>query len=421
MKKIWYVIALVITSSALFADEIYLKNGTVVKGNIIQITRNAVEYDPEGPSAFDRVDRDQVVKVVYDGGREVRMALDTIEFTSGETIQAAVKKVTAESITYVQEGATEEKTVPRKDVARILFGDGRSFEISQADKQDAQVEDKPLPGYHQAWVRLSLFGGGGALYGGVADKERRVFRAYRPDLMLANIVPWTYDINHAYASGGVEADVMPPAISFAQKRRFDFSGLKFGVRARYGYEQAISIIARDDTSDFDNDFFDDILYGGVMRYHYWTAGPSVSFIFSPRSNIAALLLTAYVTGGQVFDGRLNPMSALRDSKLLTLRVAGGPQFWNIPPIMGGDTELGRLWNLLALSSSNRTKVRGYTIRAGLGPEFSLNRHFPLVVGIRITYAYTRLTFGRPPAIYADGNVKAAHHQAGVEASVGIHI
>ncbi len=415
MKKLIFLILAMFAAGAIYADDIILKDGTVLKGTVIQVTESAVEYDPEGPPAFDTLDKDRVSKIVYPGGREQLFQLDTITLTGGETIKCSIARVTKDAIFYRQDGTGEEKTMGREQVARLDFSDGRSVVISKKTGPDAPIESgkPPVGGYHAAIFRLSLFGGGGLLEGGTIQKERRVFRAYKTDLILANLRPTNYAQYAGFVNGGVEMDLMPPAIRFAQKRAFDFTGIKFGIRGRYGYETGMNVI----TPDYHHgsrDGDDDVYMGNLLQYHYWTAGPVMNFIFSPRSNIVNFMLSMYGTAGQVFGGTLSPMTSLRDSKMLAARMSGAWNPGGIQPFMS--------WaNLMTLKNFNKTTVRGYTIRCGFGPEFSLNKYFPLVIGLHLTYAYTSLTYGKAPLIYGDGNRKAAHHEVGGEFSIGVHI
>jgi hypothetical protein len=298
------------------------------------------------------------------------------------------------------------------------FGDGRIVDLQKKTAVGPQEDagKKPVKGFHDSIFRISVFGGGAVIEGGVADKERRVFNAYRPDLVLVYGYPIRYSQYTGLLSRGAEIDLMRPAIRFIQKRGFDFTGIKFGVRGRYGHETVASFI-----SDKNNDTYNDSEKnnrGTLLKYHYWSAGPVMSLIFSPRSNAFNVLLSVYGMGGQVFGGRLRPMTSLRDSALLAARLSGAwngfyTGFWNSPALMSWAT-------LYTVRGLNNTRVRGYTIRAGFGPEISLNRHVPIIVGLRATYAYTRLDLGKAPLIYADGNKKASHHELGGEISVGFH-
>jgi hypothetical protein len=416
MKKILFIIFTVFTFHAVYADTIYLKDNTVLKGTVIQITGSEVEYDPEGPSTFDSVSKDKVAKILYSNGREQRFVLDTIILTGGESIKCNITRVTKESIIYKPEGTEEEKTIGRNQVARMEFSDGKTVELTKqtAPDQKEETPKKPSGGYLDSIFRISLFGGGGAMSGGVISKERRSFSQYEPDLILANGFPDKYSLHAGFATGGFEMDLMPPAIKFNQTRGFDFTGIKFGIRGRYGYEYGASVISDEDSYSGYHFGLDINKPGKLMQYHYWSAGPVMNFVFTPRNNVFNFMISIYGMAGQVFNGNLTPLSSLRGSKLLMARLAGAWNgYWNTPAIMG--------WaNPYTLKAFNNTGFNGYTVRVGIGPEFSLNKHFPIIVGFHMTYAYTGLTFDKAPFIYVDGQKKAAHSEVGGEVSVGLH-
>lgn len=420
MKRLLITALMLITASALYADQIVLKDGTILKGKIIQVTPGVVEYAPEG-GVFDQVKKDVVSKIVYDDGREVIIAAveaDTIYPITGDPIKATVKQVTADSVAYVLQGTTEEKTLPRAAVERIVFRDGRTISLN---KQEYRADDpttwkKPEGGFHKSFIRFGAFAGGGTPMSGIMAKERRVFRAYEADLNMAYIIPTNYRQFTANVVGGAELDLYLPAIWFVQKRGFDLTGIKFGVKGRYGYEYFESIIVRNDYFDLPSNL--NFFRGSLMQYHYWAAGPTMHLIFSPRNNIFNAMLAFFVQGGQAFNGTLNAAPALRKASMLQLRLAGGSSLTPLSP----SYLYGSNGTLLLLQSSlmNRTAIRGWTVRGGLGPEFSLNRWFPVTLGVHLTYAVTWFTMDRALPIYTDGNKKFVQYELGGDVSLGVH-
>lgn len=73
MKIALVVFLIFIGNANIFADEIRLKDGTVIKGKIIQVTPKYIEYDPEGARKFDMLPRDQVLAIVYDDGTVIKI------------------------------------------------------------------------------------------------------------------------------------------------------------------------------------------------------------------------------------------------------------------------------------------------------------------------------------------------------------
>ncbi len=362
--------------TAAFGDEIYLKDGSIIKGRNIKITDTQVEYNSEGSS--------------------------------------------------------EQKTLPRKEISRVEYSDGRVVyiverKLNKLEKKEAQ-EDKesqapleakfepktPTGGFHDSYVRIAGFFGFGNPTGGVFERERRVFNAFKPDLYNAYLIPRDYNMTHNLAGGGGDVDIMPPAIKFVQRRAFDFTGIKFGIRGRYGYESVDSIVT-EESYYYDSVENYELFRGRYMGYHYWAAGPVINLIFSPRSNLMNLILNFYVVAGQIFKGDLLPAAALRSSRVLAAELAGafvGPFSRSfIPPE----------YAIFSWKQANKTRFNGYTIRGGFGPHFSLNKYCPITIGLNVTYAYSNLRLGRSPFIYLDGNRKATHHEVGAEISAGFHL
>ena len=249
MKKIIITAAILLVGSSLFADEIYLSDGGVIKGSIIQITDTGVEYDPDGARAFDVVDKKAVVTIKYDNGTIISFKADTLHRTDGSTIRCTVIRVTKEEIMYTPEGSNEQKTVARDEIDRIEYSDGTSVDIpgDREEKEEAVVfeEKKQSGGFIDSWVRVAGFFAFGSSAGGLFEREQRVLDAYRADLLKAYVFPRDYRMYNTFGSGGGELDFLLPAVKFTQKKSFDLSGIKFGIRGRYGYEVTESTIYDD--------------------------------------------------------------------------------------------------------------------------------------------------------------------------------
>lgn len=88
MKKLLFVLILVIATAA-WADEIHLNDGRVFKGKIIRVTVKHIEYDPEGEKPFDLLPRGQIEKIVYDDGKVVFL-------NEGKNVPAIEEEITPE-------------------------------------------------------------------------------------------------------------------------------------------------------------------------------------------------------------------------------------------------------------------------------------------------------------------------------------
>jgi RNase P/RNase MRP subunit p29 len=405
-------IFMLLFAAAGFGDEIHLQGGNIIKGKVIQVTEKDVEYRLGKDRVFDVVNKSAVVKIIYDDGRSLYFRLDTLFRRDGTAVRGTIVSVTKDDILYNPEGSADQKTMKRVEVDRIEYSDGKIVYI--ADRPGAREEikfeeKKQTGGFHDSFVRIAGFFGFGNSTGGIFEKERRVLNAYKPDLFQAYIVPRDYHSSNSFMAGGGEIDVMAPAVKFVQRRRFDLTGIKFGIKGRYGYE-SIDTVITDEGSYYNSIDSYELFRGRNTSNHYWAAGPVMNLILSPKNNLINLLINFYVTAGQVIGGRLYPAAALRSSHFLGARLAGMFTGQYLPPISA----------LYASRYINKTKFNGYTIRGGFGPHFSLNRFCPITVGLNVTYAYSSLHLGRAPFIYLDGNKKANRHQVGLEISTGFH-
>ncbi|OHD64603.1 MAG: hypothetical protein A2176_08965 [Spirochaetes bacterium RBG_13_51_14] len=417
MKKMLFIVCMIVIGTVLFADEIYLSDGTVLKGKIIQITDTEVEYDPAGDRAFDVVEKSDVVKIVYDSGQIVNYKLDTLYRADGTVVKGTIIRVTMNDITYSPEGSAEQKTVPRGEIVRIQYSDGKEIDVSkkkEGGEGEAFEEKKQTGGFLDSWVRIAGFFAYGTPSSGVFDKERRVLNAYKADLLRAYVLPRDYQMYNMFGSGGAELDFMPPAIKFVQRRAFDFTGIKFGIRGRYGFEYVDSVIV-DESSYYDSVESYEMFRGRLMSYHYWGAGPVMNLILSPRSNLFNFIINFYVLGGQIFDGNIRAAAALRSARFLAFELLGVAGPYGVAPLLPAS-----IANVTNTRYFNTARFTGYTIRCGFGPHFSLNRYFPITFGVNITYAYSNLKLGRALPIYYDGNKRAAHHEVGGEVTAGVH-
>jgi hypothetical protein len=193
MKKAIMSAIFIITSASLMADEIYLSNGDVVRGKIIQITDDRVEYDPDGARVFDVVEKNRVEKIRYDNGKVMSYKFDTLYLVDGTTIRGSVIRVTKDEIVYTPEGSEEQKTITRGQVGRIEYSDGTAFEITaDREKKDEAIEEKKKDeetavieekkqsgGFIDSWVRIAGFFGFGTQGGGIFEREQRVLDAYQ--------------------------------------------------------------------------------------------------------------------------------------------------------------------------------------------------------------------------------------------------
>lgn len=413
MKKALFSLFVILCSYALYADQIFMSGGTVIKGKVLRITEHDVEYNPVSGSTIDTVEKSSIAKIVYDDGKMVTFRLDTLFVSDGAAVRGTIARITNDIIVYMPEGSREEKSLKRSDVVRIEYGDGRKVEMDGAEEKPGRSgKQRHTGGFTDAWVRINGFFAVSDPRGGIIENEQKLFKSYRPDLLRAYIIPKDYHLRTTVMGGGGELDVMPPAVHFAQKRTFDFTGIKFGIRGRYGFEFADSAIVDEGVYSSSADGYEQFR-GKLMSYHYWAAGPVMNLIFSPRNNLYNFIINVFAVAGQVLDGQVKAAAALRSARQLQCELAG---MYGFPAIM---TALAPAV-IGATRYANRAAFQGYTVRVGLGPHFSVNRCFPIIFGVNVTYAYSRFVFKRVPLVYFDGHRKSDFNEIGAEVSSGFH-
>jgi len=74
MKKSIISFFLFLFTTSIIADDIYIKENNdykVIKGKVLKVTENQIEYDPEGDVPFQTIKRDSVIKIVYENNETV--------------------------------------------------------------------------------------------------------------------------------------------------------------------------------------------------------------------------------------------------------------------------------------------------------------------------------------------------------------
>ncbi len=118
MKQLLFVLLLCI-SAPVFADEIHLQDGSIYRGRIIQVTPQHVEYDPDGPRAFDIIPRGQIQKLVYDDG-------NTILLNEGTRAAAPPSGQASQTVQHTQTAAPP-AAAPARNESGVHRHDGWFF------------------------------------------------------------------------------------------------------------------------------------------------------------------------------------------------------------------------------------------------------------------------------------------------------
>ncbi len=386
----------VLFSGNVFADEIYLNDGSVVKGKILRVTEKNIEYDPDGDRPFAIFPNGQISKIVYDDGKVMQISFqDEIYLKDGSIIKCRISKVTADKVYYSIAGSEKIDSNTRGNVVQIVYGDG---EVVQLKSPEEIVEQPSIPsgGFHDSILRIGVIGGFKFFWGELEDKENKLFNNYRNVIPISTI--YKDDINSSGVYGGFEIDLMLPSIKFYQRRGFDFTGVKFGIKGRYVYtdiEQELRIYNKFASDDEDDNWRDDDIYsdsGQFLKYKQWEAGPVVNFIFSPRSNKFNMIIHSYLLLGRISHGKLTAIPALRDTQLFPDKT----------------------------KNDYYTKCDGYSISFGAGPHFVLNQWVPVTIGFNMKYTYTMLNLER--AINEYGSDKeVTFNSMGFELAFGVHL
>ncbi|MDY6935400.1 MAG: hypothetical protein SVZ03_14390 [Spirochaetota bacterium] len=120
-----------------FYDKIYLLDGEIIKCRIIRVAGVYIEIKPEGNILFDRVSKESIFKIIYDDGNVEKM-LDEIYTKDGEIIRGSIIQITDEYIAYDPVGNKTYEHYPRGNLLKIVYADGRTTSLNDEtpDKSD---------------------------------------------------------------------------------------------------------------------------------------------------------------------------------------------------------------------------------------------------------------------------------------------
>lgn len=386
--------------SAVYADEIYLKDNSVIKGKIIQITGDTVEFDPEGDKPFSKYKMGEIRKIIYDDGVVFNISdgirKDELHMTNGSIIKCTIEKMTDDKVYYYIEDSTI-NSLPREQIVKIVFGDDEKqllYDKGQSVPEtvsgtsyyetNGSIRDT---GYINSFIHICFSFGGGGIYDG-PEEETDINGTYFNDADGKDI---------SYSSIGIGADLFLKSVKFQRKIGFDFMGIKLGIKSKY-----CNKIIDESYDYFDNYEEDDYEYhsrqtfdGVLLDYDSAEIGPEIDFVFSPRNNAFDVVLNMYLLYGYVFDGKINAAPAYRE-------------------------EMGDQGVYYNRSQYHSDLDSGHSVIFGIGGCFALNRILPVTLGMNIEFSYTSLNFDREIPFYgnADGT---SFKSTGAELSIGFHI
>lgn len=404
MKTLFSIIFIFCFSNAcLFADEIYLKDSKVIKGKILNVTEKNIEYSEEKGKPFLVIPRDKVAKIKYDNGEIVQIPeekrIDKIFLKDGSIIEAGEVQITAEAIIYIPLGETAKQAIVRENVLKVVNANGKVIQITETvpvvgvDPLDATKlapvkEEYKIRsgGFIDSTIMLGLVGAFSDVNGNIDKKEEREYKNRRSGLPL-----YTADgkddegpyIDHYGFHGGFVLDLMFPSIKYTQKRRFDLTGVKFGLKTTYLFSSVKQQIDDDSLprrADYD---------GTLLRYRSINCGPEVNIVFSPRSDFYNLVVQLYVLGGYIHNGKLSAAPGLRDA--------------------------GIVYN----NSDYSANFTGYSVTAGLGLYYAINKTVPVTIGCGMYYSYSKIDFDKKVPVY-DYSKRTDFYEIGITLSAGVH-
>ncbi len=178
--------AIILCDLIAWADEIYLTDGSMVRGKIVRITDTEVRYsvtagegkapvlsetenkknegegEPEtvpenAPETEEEraVSREMVEKVIYDGGAVLTLkkeaAPDRLFLYDGHIMEGKVARITDRYVAFQYRGSEPLQIISRDLSDKVMFGDGREISLKVERPQAAQdpknpaVEKKDVP------------------------------------------------------------------------------------------------------------------------------------------------------------------------------------------------------------------------------------------------------------------------------------
>lgn len=146
MKKIIFIVSFIfLFSVSLSADQIYLKDSTIIDCRIIQVTDTRVEYDPEGDIPFLTVGKDRVIKIIYDNGDTAEIEkekteegtdADTIYLNDAAKIYCKIIQILPARVEYDPAGTCSFLTISTSAIYKVEYSDGLVVRFRRTDASD---------------------------------------------------------------------------------------------------------------------------------------------------------------------------------------------------------------------------------------------------------------------------------------------
>jgi hypothetical protein len=128
MKKAILILSLIIAALPLYADDLYLYDNSIIKGEVIEFTSETIKYKTaDGQSA--EIAKERVEKIIYSGGKQVEFN-DRIFLKDNSVISG---KITGSSGDYTEYNPAGPLLLDREltsDIIKIIYSNGNVEDFS---------------------------------------------------------------------------------------------------------------------------------------------------------------------------------------------------------------------------------------------------------------------------------------------------
>jgi hypothetical protein len=139
MKKL-VALAIVLTAMALYADEIHLKDGSVVRGEVKASGSEKIFYRDETTFHAKEIPLADVERIVYPEGLTVNpheKNFDDIHKKDGSIVKAKVLRVTGDMVIAHGEKEIVPRRLPLDELSKVIFSGGRTISFSDTGRAAA--------------------------------------------------------------------------------------------------------------------------------------------------------------------------------------------------------------------------------------------------------------------------------------------
>ena len=378
-------------SSVIFADEIRLKDSSVIRCEIIQVTDNNIEYREPGGRPFLTVSRDLVREIVYDDGRTEQITqnkkYDKIYLKDGQVIEGKVIKVTQDVIIYTGWDSDKKEALVRENVVKIELADAHR-EIKQGEEAGQEQNTEPAiqtGGYIDSLIQVGFLFYYGTMWGELDTKENSAYDRYKDRLELYPVYPSDYNsyINHYKSAAGITVAIMLPSKKY-KRSSFGLTGIKYGIICNYVYSEVVQ-------NFYDIAISDEIYRGTLLQYHTVNFGPDINYIMGSPAGLVSIIPHFYLLGGYIYKGTIKAVPGLRDAGL----------YFNLPDY--------------------KSNFTGYTGTLGTGVRFAFNRGFPFYFEFNLQYTYSQIKLEKSLAVYDSSDKEISFNDMGFMFSMGVYL